>query len=71
MGPDTLELNITGLQANTMYIVWIKAFTSKGEGGNTSISQHAIKTSKSIEGDFRERTLVYVPNQASIVFSRH
>lgn len=33
VGPDTLEVNITGLQAGTKYYVWIKAFTSKGEGG--------------------------------------
>jgi len=44
VGPDTLEVNITGLQAGTKYYVWIKAFTSKGEGGQ--VFSGSILTSK-------------------------
>ncbi|KAJ7374263.1 Protein sidekick-1 [Desmophyllum pertusum] len=32
VGPDREEATITGLRSDTYYIVWVKAFTSKGEG---------------------------------------
>ena len=43
--PDILEMTITGLQPNTYYIVWVKVFTSKGEGSSKNIAY--VKTSKS------------------------
>ena len=45
VGPDTLEMTITGLQPNTEYKVWVKAFTSKGEGSDKNTAY--IRTSKS------------------------
>ena len=45
VGADTLEMTITGLQANTEYKVWVKAFTSKGEGNDKNTAY--IRTSKS------------------------
>ena len=42
---DILEMTITGLQPNTNYRVWVKAFTSKGEGSSKNIVY--VKTSKS------------------------
>ena len=46
VGPDVLEMTITGLEPNTEYRVWVKAFTSKGEGGDENTAY--IRTSKSI-----------------------
>lgn len=34
VGPDVLEMTITGLQPDTYYIVLVKAFTAKGEGSD-------------------------------------
>jgi len=45
VGPDILEITITGLQPNTDYRVWVKAFTSKGEGSDKNTAY--IGTSKS------------------------
>lgn len=45
VGPDVLEMTITGLKPNTDYRVWVKAFTSKGEGGDENRAY--IRTSKS------------------------
>ena len=45
VGPDILEMTITGLQPNTEYRVWVKAFTSKGEGSGQNTAY--IRTSKS------------------------
>ena len=45
VGPDVLEITLTGLQPKTYYRVWVKAFTSKGEGGGENIAY--IMTSKS------------------------
>ena len=43
--PDVLEITLTGLQPNTYYRVWVKAFTSKGEGGGENAAY--LRTSKS------------------------
>ena len=45
VGHDVLEITLTGLQPNTHYRVWVKAFTSKGEGGNENAAY--LRTSKS------------------------
>ena len=45
VGPDILETTITGLQPNTEYIVWVNAFTSKGEGNDKNTVY--IRTSES------------------------
>ncbi|XP_068712588.1 uncharacterized protein [Montipora foliosa] len=42
VGPDVLDMTITGLQPNTYYRVWVKAFTAKGEGSDKRLSY--IKT---------------------------
>ena len=44
VGPGILEMTITGLQPNTYYLAWVKAFTSKGEGRKENIEY--IRTSK-------------------------
>ena len=45
VGPDILEARISGLQSYTNYIIWVKAFTSKGEGSDKY--ERWIRTSKS------------------------
>ena len=45
VGPDVLEITLTGLQPNTYYRVWVKAFTSKGEGVGENTAY--LRTSKS------------------------
>ena len=45
VGPDVLEMTITELQPTTYYRVWVKAFTSKGEGGGEKSAY--FRTSKS------------------------
>ena len=44
VGPGILEMTITGLQPNTYYLAWVKAFTSKGEGRKENLEN--IRTSK-------------------------
>ena len=43
VGPDIQEMTITGLRPNTYYVVWVKAFTSRGEGSRKNTKY--IKTS--------------------------